>query len=107
MSAVMDIHIYLFQSFTGELTMAATSRYDCPKIAIVGSLVSDSKGIVPYVFRNYNFPSMVSSSYRGSVRYKVWQAIRASAAAPGYFDDYLVMLKAWHGCFLTITRSSS
>ena len=73
--------------------MAGTSRFDSPRIAIVGSLVSDSKGIVPYVFRNYNFPSMVTSSYRGSVRYKVWQAIRASAAAPGYFDDYLVNRK--------------
>lgn len=83
----------ILKSFTGELTMAGTSRFDSPKIAIVGSLVSDSKGIVPYVFRNYNFPSMVSSSYRGSVRYKVWQAIRASAAAPGYFDDYLVNRK--------------
>ena len=26
-------------------------------------------------------------------RYKVWQAIRASAAAPGYFDDFHVNRK--------------
>ena len=36
---------------------------------------------------------MVTSNYRGSVRYKIWQAIRASAAAPGYFDDFSINRK--------------
>ena len=49
--------------------MATTSRHDSPKIAIVGTLVSDSAGAIPYVFRNYNFAANVTSSYRGSVRY--------------------------------------
>jgi len=83
----------IVKSFTGELPMATTSRHDSPKIAIVGTLVSDSAGAIPYVFRNYNFAANVTSSYRGSVRYKVWQAIRASAAAPGYFDDFHVNRK--------------
>ena len=73
--------------------MVATSRLDAPKIAIVSSLVSENKGVVPYVFRNYNFPRMVTSNYRGSVRYKIWEAIRASAAAPGYFDDFKINRK--------------
>jgi calcium-independent phospholipase A2-gamma len=73
--------------FTGDLSMAGSSRLDSPKVAIIASLVSDNKGIVPYVFRNYNFPAMVTSNYRGSVRYKVWEAVRASSAAPGYFDE--------------------
>ena len=75
--------------------MAGTSRLDGPKVAMIGSLVSDNKGIVPYVFRNYNFPAMVTSNYRGSVRYKVWEAVRASSAAPGYFDECLMNKKVF------------
>ena len=75
--------------------MPATSRLDGPKVAIIGSLVSDNKGIVPYVFRNYNFPAMVTSNYRGSVRYKVWEAVRASSAAPGYFDECIMNKKVF------------
>ena len=75
--------------------MPATSRLDSPKVAIIGSLVSDNKGIVPYVFRNYNFPAMVTSNYRGSVRYKVWEAVRASSAAPGYFDECIMNKKVF------------
>ena len=77
------------------MSMAATSRLDSPKVAIIGSLVSDNKGIVPYVFRNYNFPAMVTSNYRGSVRYKIWEAVRASSAAPGYFDEFLMNKKVF------------
>ena len=89
-------HIFFaFKGFTGDLSMAATSRLDSPKVAIIGSLVSDNKGIVPYVFRNYNFPAMVTSNYRGSVRYKVWEAVRASSAAPGYFDECLMNNKVF------------
>ena len=75
--------------------MAGTSRLDSPKVAIIGSLVSDNKGIVPYVFRNYNFPAMVTSNYRGSVRYNVWEAVRASSAAPGYFDECIMNKKVF------------
>jgi len=85
----------ILQGFTGDLSMAGTSRLDGPKVAMIGSLVSDNKGIVPYVFRNYNFPAMVTSNYRGSVRYKVWEAVRASSAAPGYFDECLMNKKVF------------
>jgi calcium-independent phospholipase A2-gamma len=41
----------------------------------------------PYVFRNYEHPSGRDSHYRGSTQYKMWEAIQASAAAPGYFEE--------------------
>ena len=40
--------------------------------------------MTPFIFRNY----MVTSNYRGSSRFRVWEAVRASSAAPGFFDDF-------------------
>lgn len=40
-----------------------------------------------FVFRNYgHFPGI--NSLFGGCQYKMWQAIRASSAAPGYFAEY-------------------
>ncbi len=36
------------------------------------------------------FCDRVYSSYKGSSRYPVWAATRASSAAPGYFDEFLL-----------------
>jgi patatin-like phospholipase/acyl hydrolase len=42
----------------------------------------------PFLFRNYALPlDGRQSSYAGASKYKLWQALQASAAAPGYFDE--------------------
>ena len=50
----------------------------------------------PYIFRTYEFPPGPDTERRaqrlalhdGSSRHHVWQAVRASSAAPSYLDDY-------------------
>ncbi|NXD72933.1 PLPL8 phospholipase, partial [Eolophus roseicapillus] len=41
-------------------------------------------------FLNYNHFPGVKSHYMGGCQYKLWQAIRASSAAPGYFQEYVL-----------------
>lgn len=58
------------------------------KIAIISCECSKTP-IESYVFRNYAFPSEKSASrYRGECEAKLWQAMRASTAAPGYYDEF-------------------
>lgn len=40
-----------------------------------------------FLFRNYNLPSVRQSHYAGSSQHLVREAIRASSAAPGYYEE--------------------
>lgn len=44
--------------------------------------------MVPFVFRNYEHAYRVRSQYIGSNKHKLWEAARASAAAPAYFGEF-------------------
>ena len=78
------------QEFAGDDIMASTVKdKDCPKVAFVSAIMSSSRhSVSPFIFRNYAMPYMVTSNFRGSSRYKIWEAVRASSAAPGFFDDF-------------------
>ena len=41
-----------------------------------------------FVFRNYNLPPSTYSQYPGSCVHELWEVIRASSAAPGYYEDF-------------------
>ncbi|MCP9265939.1 Calcium-independent phospholipase A2-gamma [Dirofilaria immitis] len=41
----------------------------------------------PYIFRTYGHPKGSESHYRGGCNHKAWEALQASAAAPGYFQE--------------------
>ena len=79
----------ILKSFVGEFPMNGLNRnlWPTPKVAIISSLVTE-KRITPYVFRSYSLPNRVHSSFNGSSNYPVWAAVRASSAAPGYFDEF-------------------
>ncbi|XP_073921131.1 calcium-independent phospholipase A2-gamma isoform X2 [Castor canadensis] len=73
----------------GSTLMIETARNPkCPKVAAVSTIVN--RGITPkaFVFRNYGHFPGINSHYLGGCQYKMWQAIRASSAAPGYFAEY-------------------
>lgn len=60
------------------------------QVSAVSTIVNRGLPLKAYVFRNYNFLPGVRSHYLGSCQHKMWQAIRASSAAPGYFQEYVL-----------------
>ncbi|XP_062317478.1 calcium-independent phospholipase A2-gamma-like [Osmerus eperlanus] len=72
----------------GSHLMVETSRNpNCPKVAAVSTIVNRGS-LKAFVFRNYNLQPGVRSHYLGGCQHKLWQAIRASSAAPGYFQEF-------------------
>ncbi|XP_051976896.1 calcium-independent phospholipase A2-gamma isoform X1 [Xyrauchen texanus] len=61
-----------------------------PKVSAVSTVVNRGLPLKAYVFRNYNFLPGVRSHYLGSCQHKMWQAVRASSAAPGYFQEFVL-----------------
>lgn len=59
---------------------------DVPKMSAVSSLISAPR-MTNFMFRTYNPPPGVTSQYPGSCKYRIWEVIRASSAAPGYFES--------------------
>lgn len=66
--------------------MDTVENENSSKIAIISCIVN-SLQLQPFVFRNYEHPPGTQSHYRGSCQYNMWQAVQASAAAPGYFQE--------------------
>ncbi|XP_077400304.1 calcium-independent phospholipase A2-gamma [Vanacampus margaritifer] len=75
----------------GEGRMIESARDpNCPKVSAVSTLVNRGLPLKAFVFRNYRLMPGVRSHYLGDCKYKMWQAIRASSAAPGYFQEYVL-----------------
>lgn len=75
----------------GEGCMIESARDPhCPKVAAVSTIVNRGLPLKAYVFRNYRLMPGVRSHYLGDCKQKMWQAIRASSAAPGYFQEFVL-----------------
>ncbi|KAM4748124.1 calcium-independent phospholipase A2-gamma [Rhinophrynus dorsalis] len=75
----------------GSDLMIETARNPlCPKVSAVSTIVNRGLPLKAFIFRNYNHFPGVKSHYLGSCQYNLWQAIRASSAAPGYFQEYVL-----------------
>uniref|UniRef100_A0A3P9L603 Calcium-independent phospholipase A2-gamma n=1 Tax=Oryzias latipes TaxID=8090 RepID=A0A3P9L603_ORYLA len=73
----------------GSCLLVETSRNpECPKVAAVSTIVNRGLPLKAYVFRNYNLLPGVRSHYLGGCQHQLWQATRASSAAPGYFQEF-------------------
>lgn len=80
----------MLQNVIGDLKMINSSRSDSHcKIGIVSN-VTTATDMKIFMFRNYNLPPYAQSHYDGTSRYKCWEAIRASSAAPGYYEDFKI-----------------
>nr|CAH7718859.1 unnamed protein product [Callosobruchus chinensis] len=72
----------------GTITLSQTARDpQCPKICTVSAVVNQTR-LSAFLFRNYSIPWKFQSQYQGCCDCEVWQAARASAAAPTYFEEF-------------------
>ncbi|KAL1463344.1 hypothetical protein WDU94_015102 [Cyamophila willieti] len=80
----------ILRDYIGTTPMIQTNRQaKCPKMSIVSTIVNLDRPL-PYLFRNYSIPHQSYSEYHGSHEHPLWKAVRASSAAPGYFEEFLL-----------------
>ncbi|CAH1264903.1 PNPLA8 [Branchiostoma lanceolatum] len=78
----------MLKTEVGDRLMIETVRDPaCPKISVVSTL-ANHPSLRAYLFRNYNLPAGAPSHYHGDCCTRVWEAVRASSAAPGYFEEF-------------------
>lgn len=58
------------------------------QVSAVSAVVNWGTSPKPFIFRNYNHSPGRLSRYSGGSGYQLWQAVRASSAAPGYFQEF-------------------
>ncbi|XP_054609239.1 calcium-independent phospholipase A2-gamma [Dunckerocampus dactyliophorus] len=86
-----EIWEHILKERMGEGRMIESARDpNCPKVSAVSTIVNRGLPLKAYVFRNYRLMPGVRSHYPGDCKYKMWQAIRASSAAPGYFQEFVL-----------------
>ncbi|XP_040009496.1 calcium-independent phospholipase A2-gamma-like [Xiphias gladius] len=73
----------------GDRVLIKTARDELsPKVSAVSTVVNWGTSPKAFVFRNYNHKPGSLSRYAGGSGYQMWQAVRASSAAPGYFQEF-------------------
>ncbi|XP_035512299.1 calcium-independent phospholipase A2-gamma-like isoform X1 [Morone saxatilis] len=75
----------------GNRVLIKTARNELsPKVSAVSAVVNWGTSPKAFVFRNYNHKPGSLSRYAGGSGCQMWQAVRASSAAPGYFQEFLL-----------------
>ncbi|KAM9856199.1 calcium-independent phospholipase A2-gamma-like [Aulostomus maculatus] len=81
----------ILQEKLGDRVLIKTARDElCPKVSAVSAVVNWGTSPKAFVFCNYNHKPGCLSRYAGGSGYQMWQAVRASSAAPGYFQEFLL-----------------
>ncbi|XP_051913954.1 calcium-independent phospholipase A2-gamma-like isoform X2 [Hippocampus zosterae] len=75
----------------GDGVLIKTARHESsPKVSAVSAVVNWGTSPKAFIFCNYNHRAGSLSRYAGGSGYPMWQAVRASSAAPGYFKEFLL-----------------
>ncbi|KAG5890473.1 hypothetical protein JTB14_013415 [Gonioctena quinquepunctata] len=72
-----------------KLLIETRRNLKVPNFCAVSAVVNQSK-LSAYIFRNYSLPCKVQSQYMGGYNHQVWETVRASAAAPTYFEEFKI-----------------
>ncbi|KAJ2944968.1 hypothetical protein O0L34_g1865 [Tuta absoluta] len=78
----------LLKDNLNDRTLTQCNRHNNPKMALVSCVVNAGSRLTPFLFRSYECGFRVRSVFPGTSRAKVWHAVRASAAAPTYFNEF-------------------
>lgn len=79
----------ILQEKLGHKVLIKTARDELsPKVSAVSAVVNWGTSPKAFVFRNYNHKPGALSRYSGASGCQMWQAVRASSAAPGYFQEF-------------------
>lgn len=77
--------------------------YDAPHLCIVSCIVN-APTLRPYIFRSYGIPNDSESHYLGGYNHKLREAVQASAAAPGYFEEVKCLAESHVNFFICALR---
>eukprot|EP00050_Salpingoeca_kvevrii_P020125 m.94867 g.94867 ORF g.94867 m.94867 type:complete len:458 (+) comp8726_c0_seq6:188-1561(+) len=77
----------IFKEHFGSRPLIETNSAEMVPKIVINSTLANRTPPVPYLFRNYCLGPDVKSSYPGTCNANVWQTLRATTAAPGYFED--------------------
>ncbi|VDN02748.1 unnamed protein product [Thelazia callipaeda] len=95
MSGLLLSHAYyntekwkqILKNVIGEQTLLEIcGSREKPRLSIISCTVN-TPTLQSYIFRTYGLPYGSESHYHGGCNYKLWEALQASSAAPGYFQE--------------------
>lgn len=75
----------LKKAFGSTTMLNLATRISQPKLVAVSV---NAHTVQPFLFRNYALNPLIGNMFDGTCKAEVWQAIRASSAAPGYFQEF-------------------
>lgn len=82
-AVVFENYLKKLLGTTSLLSLAAEPNI--PKLVAVSV---NARTMQPFLFRNFSHNPSIGSLFDGTCKAEVWQAVRASSAAPGYFQEY-------------------
>eukprot|EP00698_Gefionella_okellyi_P007124 TRINITY_DN1736_c0_g1_i2.p1 TRINITY_DN1736_c0_g1~~TRINITY_DN1736_c0_g1_i2.p1 ORF type:complete len:945 (-),score=184.90 TRINITY_DN1736_c0_g1_i2:375-3209(-) len=77
----------LLREYIGSTQLIDTVTLPSVKHVFAVAALTSVSPPCPVVFRNYCYPQMSRSRYRGNCKFPVWRALRATSAAPTYFQE--------------------